>query len=506
MSVVSELAALLEKVKGDPEAIKDLAAALRVAGSHASTSTNALSRSVTAVGAAWKGESATAFTEYMDAYPKAGSDLREALSACAKSLTTVAGKIEDAHTTVNTLHVNAVAAENDYKSKHKNAKQADIDAYVKSKLGDDLIVRAKNAVDDAEDALTTAKGELDKQLGSKKFGFFAGIRQPGGADFLPGEHKPDWQKRPGYHPTKPSSTQPIVGPVSNPTDNGPAADPNTNGPAADPNTAGPAADPNANPAANPNGNPAANPNATDPAANPATTDPNANPTATDPSATDPSATDPNATDLNANATTDPNTTSNAGTNEPEINAPGVVEPDPGPSDPGTTDDPATDDPATDPATDTSADTGTDAQILPSYGDMPAPKQEVVDWIKEALTVIESPEMADILRERGLDISDLGPNDPVDLTRIWAIIYHESGGDPTTIGDWGTGAQADVAPQGLMQTIPATFEAHHLPGHDQIQDPVDNIIAGVLYIYSKYGNLADHPGIASLESQGGYQSY
>ncbi|MER7363341.1 transglycosylase SLT domain-containing protein [Nonomuraea wenchangensis] len=493
MSVVSELAALLEKVKGDPEAIKDLAAALRVAGSHASTSTNALSRSVTAVGAAWKGESATAFTEYMDAYPKAGSDLREALSACAKSLTTVAGKIEDAHTTVNTLHVNAVAAENDYKSKHKNAKQADIDAYVKSKLGDDPILRAKNAVDDAEDALTTAKGELDKQLGSKKFGFFAGIRQPGGADFLPGEHKPDWQKRPGYHPTKPSSTQPIAGPVSNPTNNGPTADPNTNGPAADPNTADPnTADPNANPAANPNGNPAANPNATDPAANPATTDPNANPTATDPNTTDP----------NADATTDPNTTSNAGTNEPEINAPGVVEPDPGPSDPGTTDDPTTD---------TSADTGagetaTDAQILPSYGDMPAPKQEVVDWIKEALTVIESPEMADILRERGLDISDLGPNDPVDLTRIWAIIYHESGGDPTAIGDWGAGAQADVAPQGLMQTIPATFEAHHLPGHDQIQDPVDNIIAGVLYIYSKYGNLADHPGIASLESQGGYQSY
>ncbi|MED7927446.1 transglycosylase SLT domain-containing protein [Nonomuraea sp. LP-02] len=477
MSVVSQLAALLEKVNGDPEAIKDLAAALRVAGSHATTSTNALSRYVTEVGAAWKGDSATAFTEYMDAYPKAGSDLREALSSCATALNAVAGKIEDAHTTVNTLHVNAVAAENDYKGKHKNAKQEDIDAHVKSTLGGDPVARAKKAVGDAEDALTTAKDELGKQLGSKNFGFFKGIRQPGGLDFLPGEHEPDWQKRSGYNPTKPSSTQPVVSPVSNPTNTGPAADPN----------------------GNPTGNPTGNQNATDPNAN-ATTDPNTTgPNTTDPNTTsNAGTTDPNATD--------PDTTSNPGTTEPEINAPGVVEPSAGATDPSTTADPAADAPGTNASADTGAgETASDARILPGYGDMPAPKQEVVDWIKEALTVIESPEMADILRERGLDISDLSAADPVDLTRIWAIIYHESGGDPTAIGDWGGGAQSDVAPQGLMQTIPATFEAHHLPGHDKIQDPVDNIIAGVLSIYSKYGNLADHPGIASLESQGGYQS-
>ncbi|MEU6790617.1 WXG100 family type VII secretion target [Nonomuraea wenchangensis] len=451
MSVVSQLAALLEKVNGDPEAIKDLAAALRVAGSHATTSTNALSRYVAEVGAAWQGDSATAFTEYMDAYPKAGSDLREALSACATALNAVAGRIEDAHTTVDTLHVNAVAAENDYKGKHKNATQEDVDAHVKSTLGGDPVARAKKAVGAAEDALTTAKDELHKQLGPKNFGFFKGIRQPGGLDFLPGEHEPDWQKRSGYNPAKPSSTQPVFSPVSNPTDTGPATDPNAA--------------------------PTADQNATDPAS------------------------DPSAADPNANATTDPHTTSNAGTAEPEINAPGVIEPSAGAADPSTTAAaPAVDDPGTG-----TGETASDAQILPAYGDMPAPKQEVVDWIKEALTVIESPEMADILRERGLDISDLGADDPVDLTRIWAIIYHESGGDPTAIGDWGGGAQAEVAPQGLMQTVPATFEAHHLPGHDNIQDPVDNIIAGVLSIYSKYGTLADHPGIASLESQGGYQS-
>lgn len=140
------------------------------------------------------------------------------------------------------------------------------------------------------------------------------------------------------------------------------------------------------------------------------------------------------------------------------------------------------------------------------GGAPAPKEEVVKWIKEALTIIKSPEMAAVMRERGIDVSDLDPNDENDIKRIWTIIYHESGGNPNAINNWDINAKNGVPSQGLMQTIPPTFNAHSLPGHKAILNPVDNIIAGVLYTYDRYGNLGKHPGISSLESGGGYKPY
>ncbi|MCK2221299.1 transglycosylase SLT domain-containing protein [Actinomadura sp. ATCC 31491] len=377
MSVVSELAALRKKVDGDPQAVRDLAAGLRTAGGHAATSANGLVKSVAEVGNAWNGASADAFATYMAAYPKAGGDLRDALSACATALDTAAGKLQTAFDTVSTLHANATSAESDYKRDHQDAKQEDVDGYVKGRLGGDPVGTARKAVSDAEEALTAAKGALDKQLGNG-FAFFKGIRQPGGADFQPGENKVDWQKVAGYSPTTLSS-----------------ADPKT-----------------------------------------------------------------------------PPGLQNGGGGGGGGGGAG----------------------------------GGGAGAPSSYGNAPAPKAQVVDWIKEALTVIRSPEMAAVLRKRGLDVSDLDPNDPTDIQRIWTIIYHESGGNPNAINNWDVNAQNGVPSQGLMQTIPPTFNAHHLPGYDKIREPVDNIIAGVLYTYSRYGDLAHHPGIASLESGGGYKPY
>ncbi|MFC7723044.1 transglycosylase SLT domain-containing protein [Nonomuraea recticatena] len=142
----------------------------------------------------------------------------------------------------------------------------------------------------------------------------------------------------------------------------------------------------------------------------------------------------------------------------------------------------------------------------SAGDVPAPRAQVVEWIKEALKVIRSPEMAGVMRARGIDVSDLDLNDPKDIERIWTIIHHESGGNPSAINNWDINAQNGVPSQGLMQTIPPTFDTHSLPGYKQILEPVDNIIAGILYTYKRYGDLTHHPGIASLERGGGYQPY
>jgi SLT domain-containing protein len=58
----------------------------------------------------------------------------------------------------------------------------------------------------------------------------------------------------------------------------------------------------------------------------------------------------------------------------------------------------------------------------------------------------------------------------------------------------------------MQCIDSTFNAHKLPGHNDIWNPVDNIIAGVRYSVSRYGSLGNVPGIKAIHSGGGYVGY
>jgi SLT domain-containing protein len=41
--------------------------------------------------------------------------------------------------------------------------------------------------------------------------------------------------------------------------------------------------------------------------------------------------------------------------------------------------------------------------------------------------------------------------------------------------------------GLMQTLPSTFREYALPGHTNIYNPVDNMIAAIRYILARYGN-------------------
>jgi hypothetical protein len=61
-------------------------------------------------------------------------------------------------------------------------------------------------------------------------------------------------------------------------------------------------------------------------------------------------------------------------------------------------------------------------------------------------------------------------------------------------------------KGLMQCIDPTFQAHKLPGHGDIYNPVDNIIAGVRYTFDRYGGFEGHPGLKSMAGGGGYQGY
>lgn len=90
--------------------------------------------------------------------------------------------------------------------------------------------------------------------------------------------------------------------------------------------------------------------------------------------------------------------------------------------------------------------------------------------------------------------------------IGVIAMHESGGNPNAINNWDINAQEGHPSQGIMQTIPSTFAAYALPGHGNILNPVDNIIAGIRYIMSRYGSVFNVPGIASLAGGGSYIGY
>ncbi|TDQ05375.1 transglycosylase SLT domain-containing protein [Labedaea rhizosphaerae] len=120
-----------------------------------------------------------------------------------------------------------------------------------------------------------------------------------------------------------------------------------------------------------------------------------------------------------------------------------------------------------------------------------PPGNVDEWIKEAIKVLQA---------HGVNVSE------ADIPTIWAIIQHESGGNPNAINNWDSNAAAGHPSKGLMQCIDSTFNAYKMPGYDNIYGPVDNICAGVNYAISRYGSLSNVPGIASMASGGGYKGY
>jgi hypothetical protein len=87
-----------------------------------------------------------------------------------------------------------------------------------------------------------------------------------------------------------------------------------------------------------------------------------------------------------------------------------------------------------------------------------------------------------------------------------MIMHESGGDPNAINRTDSNAIAGHPSQGLMQTIPGTFQAYALPGYNKnIVDPVSNIIAGIRYAMSRYGKHMLLEG-GRHDSAGNYEGY
>jgi SLT domain-containing protein/cell wall-associated NlpC family hydrolase len=116
-----------------------------------------------------------------------------------------------------------------------------------------------------------------------------------------------------------------------------------------------------------------------------------------------------------------------------------------------------------------------------------PTGNLKGWIKSALGILHQ---------------DTSSNEKY----VNSMAMHESGGNPHAQNNWDSNAKAGHPSKGIMQTIDSTFKAYSLAGHKNIWNPVDNIIAGVRYADSRYGSLANVPGIKSMANGGSYKGY
>lgn len=121
----------------------------------------------------------------------------------------------------------------------------------------------------------------------------------------------------------------------------------------------------------------------------------------------------------------------------------------------------------------------------------ADQARVEEWIAEAFKVLAAAGV---------------PAGALDEAGVRLIIEHESSGNPNAVNDWDANAAAGDPSRGLMQVIGSTFEDYKLPGHDDVYDPVDNIVAGVRYALSRYGSIRNVPGVEGVRSGGSYVGY
>ena len=87
--------------------------------------------------------------------------------------------------------------------------------------------------------------------------------------------------------------------------------------------------------------------------------------------------------------------------------------------------------------------------------------------------------------RALKANGIEPND-FRVSKILATIQRESGGNPNVQNNWDSNARAGTPSIGLMQTIGPTFNAYKHPGHDNIRNGYDNLLAAINYIKHRYG--------------------
>lgn len=121
-----------------------------------------------------------------------------------------------------------------------------------------------------------------------------------------------------------------------------------------------------------------------------------------------------------------------------------------------------------------------------------------DWIKKTLGPLlsppgggeDGPQGTGVSRwresvVRALEANGIEPNG-FRVSKILATIQRESGGNPNVQNNWDSNARAGTPSIGLMQTIGPTFNAYKHPGHNNIRNGYDNLLAAINYIKHRYG--------------------
>ncbi|MCT2892647.1 phage tail protein [Lacticaseibacillus paracasei] len=121
---------------------------------------------------------------------------------------------------------------------------------------------------------------------------------------------------------------------------------------------------------------------------------------------------------------------------------------------------------------------------------------VVDWFKKQLTKLQDtlganpggsgvqrwkPYVIQALKANGFDAS------AYQVAAWMRVIQRESNGNPKAINLWDSNAKAGIPSMGLVQTIGPTFNAFKFPGHNDVYNGYDDLLAGIHYMKSIYGS-------------------
>jgi hypothetical protein len=99
-----------------------------------------------------------------------------------------------------------------------------------------------------------------------------------------------------------------------------------------------------------------------------------------------------------------------------------------------------------------------------------------------------------------------PRSRLNTGAAYIVVTHESGGNPRAYNGWDINAAQGHPSKGIAQVIGPTFQSYALPGHHNIWNPVDNMIAAFRYAISRYGSMNNIPGVVSVRQGGSYMGY
>lgn len=93
---------------------------------------------------------------------------------------------------------------------------------------------------------------------------------------------------------------------------------------------------------------------------------------------------------------------------------------------------------------------------------------------------------DAIRQ-GLTLAGV-PATAANVQTVLGRAKQESGLNPTIVNKWDSNAKKGTPSKGFLQTIQPTFDQYAVPGHTDINNPVDNTAAAVRYMIAEYGHL------------------